>query len=129
MKKNTLNVLFSKFSVVLFFLMFLLWNTGQAQSYVNSDIAKTRLGDQAATWATQVKPNPAAPANLQPAIKTAIFEKMILHLEEGATVAQAIDAGMEKYIVLCKDKDPGAISNLSGLVSTFRAFTQSLLSN
>lgn len=129
MKKNTFTVLFSKVGVVLFFLMFLLWNEGSAQSYVNSTVAQTRLGTQINTWDLQVKQSPNGPNSLQYSIKSTIYERMILHLLEGATVAQAIQGGMEKYVNLCKDKDPSASANIQTTLATFQQFTEGLLTN
>lgn len=129
MKKNTLNVLFSKFSVVLFFLMFLMWNEGKSQSYVASNTAKTLLSQQAATWAVQVRQSPNGAGALQLSIRSAIYDKMVQHLEEGATVAECVQGGVEKYTTLTKDKDPAAVSNLTTLVTNFRDYTVGLLQN
>ncbi len=129
MKKNTFTVLFSKVGVALFFLMFLLWNEGSAQSYVTTTVAQNRLGAQMNTWGVSVRQSPNGPNSLQYSIKATIYERMVIHLEEGATVAQAIAGGMEKYVNLCKDKDPSASANIQTAVATFQQFTEGLLTN
>lgn len=129
MKKNTFTVLFSKVGVVLFFLMFLLWNQGSAQSYVTSNVAQTRLGDQAGAWIVQARQDLNSPTSLQLRIKSTIYDKMIQDIQGGATVTQAIDGGMQKYVTLCKDKDPVAVANMATLLATFQQYTQGLLTN
>lgn len=129
MKKNTFTVLFSKFGVALFFLMFLLWNEGQAQSYVNADIAKTRLSAQSEVWRTQLKQNPNQAGAYQLNAQSTVYQKMILHLNDGATVAESIDAGAEKLLILLTAD--GQFTKLAAKTqaNSFKQSAESLLSN
>ena len=131
MKKNIFTVLFSKFGVALFFLMFLLWNEGSAQSYVSSAVAKTRLSAQANAWEVQAKQNPDQPASADLRVKSSIYQKMILFLDQGQTVASAIDMGADKYRTHLKNtaSAPGLQLRSNAPSSTFKVQTQSLLSN
>ncbi len=131
MKKNIFNVLFSKFGVALFFLMFLLWNEGSAQSYVSSAVAKTRLSAQASAWEIEAKQNPDQPASTQLHVKSNIYQKMILFLDEGQTVASAIDMGADKYSAFLRNTgtSPSAKNGSRSYTLDFKSETQSLLSN
>ena len=131
MKKNIFNVLFSKFGVALFFLMFLLWNEGSAQSYVSSAVAKTRLSAQADAWELQVKQNPGQPALAQLRFKADIYQKMILFLDQGQSVASVIDMGAAKYSAHVKNTSsaPVAQTRTNAPSSGFKAEAQGLLTN
>jgi hypothetical protein len=137
MKSNKFMFGWLKAGVVLFLLTFVGMTQAMAQNYVSVPEAKIRLANQITEWELQIKGTPNSPNNADLELRVVIFQNMTALLNNGQTVANAVQVGVQRYSygktrvlsTVATGPTKAQSSGVTAQVTQFQSFTVGLLSN
>jgi hypothetical protein len=137
MKGNQYRFSWLKPSVVLFLLTFVGVTQAVAQNYVSVPEAKVRLANQVTEWELEIKATPNAPSNADLQLRVVIYQNMIVLLDTGQSVANAVQVGVQRYSygktrllsTVVTGPTKAQSSSVSAEIAQFQSFTIGLLSN